>query len=215
MQKYLTTKFPTILISAIIVLSFLVSGYFFPRLPEQVITHWGMSGNPDGYSSKAIGAFMIPAMMLLLFPLFYFLPRVDPLKENYKSFDKSYYFIIISIYKFLLVIHVILLLQNIGQKFDFAKVMIVIFSALFIAIGFGIKDLKRNYFAGIRTPWTISSDEVWGKTHKFGSRAMILGGIVGLFGLIVPQYGFLFGFVPLVLSVLVTVLYSYLEWKKL
>jgi uncharacterized membrane protein len=88
--------------------------------------------------------------------------------------------------------------------------------ALFVIIGYLIKFSKRNFFVGLRTPWTLASDYVWEKTHKVGSWIfMALGvwmAVVGLlfspkylvWGILVPVFGmFIWMFV-----------YSYLLYKK-
>ena len=78
-----------------------------------------------------------------------------------------------------------------------------------------LKTAKRNWFIGIRTPWTLSNDKVWDKTHQLGSKLFMASGIISLLGLFKSKCLIWFLLVPVLLSTLILFVYSYLEWKKL
>ncbi|MEK7072147.1 MAG: DUF1648 domain-containing protein, partial [Patescibacteria group bacterium] len=79
-----TEIFPILLI----IISILTSFYFYANFPEQVATHWNFEGQVDGYSSKAVGMFLIPLIMLGLYVMFLALPHIDPKKDRYGEFSK-------------------------------------------------------------------------------------------------------------------------------
>ena len=79
-----------------------------------------------------------------------------------------------------------------------------------------MKNVKRNWFFGIRTPWTLSSDEVWDKTHKFGGKLIQLSAVISLLGFFVGKNAVIFVLiVPIILAALTSVVYSYVIYKKI
>ena len=88
------------------------------------------------------------------------------------------------------------------------------FGGLFYYCGILAKNAKRNWFIGIRTPWTLSNEKVWDKTHRVGGQLLKIAGIIALFGVFFPSYALLFIFAPVVLVAAYTITYSYIEYKK-
>jgi len=77
-----------IAISSIILVSFIISIYFYPHMPEKIASHWNAQGQVDGYISKFWGLFLIPFVLVGLALLFIAIPRIDPLKANIEKFIK-------------------------------------------------------------------------------------------------------------------------------
>jgi uncharacterized membrane protein len=77
-----------------------------------------------------------------------------------------------------------------------------------------MEKAKKNWFVGIRTPWTLSSENVWEKTHKIGAKLFKAAGITALLGVLAPAYSFFFILGPILAASLYLVLYSYLEYRK-
>ena len=94
------------------------------------------------------------------------------------------------------------------------KMTIPTLGLLFYYTGILIEHTQRNWFIGIRTPWTLSSEEVWKKTHKLGGRLLKISGIVALLGIFFQDLALLFAIVLPLFSVLFTVFYSYFEYSK-
>jgi uncharacterized membrane protein len=88
------------------------------------------------------------------------------------------------------------------------------FGVLFYAAGILIKNSKRNYFIGIRTPWTLQSDEVWGRTHRRGSLLFRAAGVIAALGVILPEQAIWLLLAPVGVFTIYIVIYSYLEYKK-
>jgi uncharacterized membrane protein len=150
-------------------------------LPDIVITHWDINGQADGWGDKSILVVFIPFLTIGLYLLFRFLPKMDPKKENYLKFDSAYHAFKLLIIAFLAAIYFISVYINLGYDLAMTELMTWLMGALFIAIGFLIKNVKQNWFMGIRNPWTLSNEEVWKKTHLMAQKVFIVGGICFLF----------------------------------
>ncbi|MBU2634467.1 MAG: DUF1648 domain-containing protein, partial [Nanoarchaeota archaeon] len=159
-------KKTTILALIIIILSFLISIYFYPQLPDQMASHWNSKGEVDDYMSKFWGSFLMPIVSLGILLLFIFIPKIDPLKKNIQAFRKYYDMFIIIMILFLFYIHILTLLWSLNIKYNMTQMLIPAIAILFYYISILMKNSKRNWFIGIRTPWTLSNDKVWEKTHK-------------------------------------------------
>jgi len=198
----------------LIILSFLIGIFSYQSLPDKIASHWDSQGNVNGYIQKFWGIFLLPIISISLFLLFYFLPKIDPLKENYKKFKSYYDSFILIIILFMFYIYILTLIWNFGIQFNMNLSLIPALGFLFIYIGIILKKIKRNWFIGIRTPWTITSNKVWDKTHKLGSKLFILSGIITLLGIFFSDYMIWFILVPVILSSIISIIYSYLEFKK-
>ncbi|MBU1180063.1 DUF1648 domain-containing protein [Patescibacteria group bacterium] len=205
----------TILLSAfIIVLSFIISAYFFPQLPDKLASHWNFSGEVDGYMPKFLGLFLMPMLALVMFALFYFLPSIDPLKKNFKKFRKYYDSFVLLMLTFLLYIYFLTLFWNLGYRFDMGRAMIPALGILFYYVGVLMEHVKTNWFVGIRTPWTLSSKRVWDKTHRLGGKLYKVAALIALAGIFFQQYAPWFVLAPVIIVSAYLVLYSYLEHRK-
>jgi uncharacterized membrane protein len=197
-----------------VALSFVVSLYFYPILPESMASHWGIRGNVDGYMPKAAAAFLVPIMLAGLSLLLLAIPRIDPLKANIVKFRRHYDGFIFVFCAFMFLLHVQTIVWSLGVRISPADTMPLFIGVLFYYMGVMVENAKRNWFIGIRTPWTLSSDSVWDKTHRLGGRLFKVSGIIALFGVIFPAFSFYLVIVPVSSVAFYTMLYSYLEFKK-
>src|SRR3989339_1185721 len=157
-------------------------------MPEIMASHWGLNGVANGYMPRAWALSLLPGILFIVAVLLSILPKLDPFAKNIDSFRKYYDLLVFIICAFLLYIHTITILWNYGIMFDMTKAIIPAFSLLFFIIGGILPKLKRNWFAGIRTPWTMSSDKVWEKTHVLGGKLFKIAAISALFGLFLAEY---------------------------
>jgi len=203
-----------IIILAIALLSFVVAGLFYAHMPEIMASHWNAKGEADGYTPKLWALLLMPIISLLLFFLFILIPRIDPLKENIEKFRKYFNGFIITIFLFLIYIYALTIFWNLGKEFNMTMAIVPAFSVLFYFAGVMVEHAKRNWFIGLRTPWTLSSDYVWDKTHKLGGRFFKIAAIVGLLGLLFPSLAIYFIIIPALSFAIVPTIYSYLLYKK-
>jgi uncharacterized membrane protein len=214
-ENKMTTKTTTIITLVLIGLALLAGGILWNQLPEQMASHWDTNDQVNGYISKFWGVFLMPLITLGMLALFLVLPNIDPLKANIAQFRESFNLFIVLIVAFMLYIHGLTLAWSLGyQNFKMSAAMLPFMGVLFIAIGFMLRKAKRNFFIGIRTPWTLSSDSVWDKTHQLGSVLFMASGtmaiIGGFFG---GMTAFWLMFVPLIGSSLFLVAYSYVLYR--
>lgn len=196
----------------VVLISILISFFVYPLMPEQLATHWNSQGVADGFSGKW-STFLMPIVITAIAVLFTVLPMIDPLKKNIEKFRKYYEYFILILVLFFLVIQGQMLLWNLGYEISPNYVMPVGIGLLFFYIGVLCDHSKRNWFIGIRTPWTLSSEKVWEKTHKLGAVLFKLSGIIAIFG-VLSKYVLWFVLVPALLTALITIVYSYVIYKK-
>ncbi len=199
----------------LIALSFVMAAYFYPQMPERIASHWNAAGEADGYMSKNVALFLLPAVALFMLVLLVILPRIDPLRKNIEKFRKHFDGFIFVIVLFLLYIHLLSIFWNLGNRFDMTIAMLPALAVLFFYMGILLENAKRNWFIGIRTPWTLSSDEVWDKTHRLGAKLFKVSAFLTLSGMIFRDYAILLVLLPVLVSSAWAVLYSYLEYRKL
>lgn len=199
----------------IILISFLLATYFYQIFPETITIHWGIDGQANGFSSKAFGLFFMPILSIFLLVLFTFLPQTDPYKENFSEFKKYFENFVNLILGFLFYIYILTLIWNSGYQFNLIQFMSPAIGVIFYYAGVLMLHAKRNWFVGIRTPWTLSSEIVWKKTHKIGGKLFKVAGILSLIGIILPQYAFFLIIAPIIIVTIFVFIYSYWEYKKI
>ena len=203
-------------ISALIVVAaFAISAVLYPRLPTTIPTHWDFSGRPNGWSSRFWGAWLIPIFLLGMLALVRILPRIDPRGSNYAKFGGAFEAIIDSIMLFMLALHIVALRAALGYPVQMQRIVPIGIGVLLVVIGNLLPRARPNWFVGIRTPWTLSSDRVWEKTHRFGGRAFVAGGLViTLASLLWVSAAHIVLIAVMALVAFSVVIYSYLEWKR-
>jgi uncharacterized membrane protein len=197
----------------IIFLTFAIGIYFYSQLPEMIASHWDAQGKVNGYMPKSWGLSMVPLISIILFLFFILIPRIDPLKKNIKKFRKYFDNFVLLILGLMLYLQIITILWNIGFMFDIIKLMSPALAVVFYYCGVLLENAKRNWFIGIRTPWTLSSEKVWEKTNRLGGKMFKIVGIVSLFGILFSWAIFLMLFLAIAAAAYLFV-YSYLEYKK-
>ena len=203
-----------IIIFGIIILSFAIGIYYYPQMPEKLASHWNSQGKVDGYMSKFWGLFLMPIISVGMLLLFILIPRIDPLKSNILQFRKYYDGFVVLIMVFLFYLHLLTIFWNSGYKFNMITYLSPALAILFYYTGILIENAKRNWFIGIRTPWTMSSDKVWDKTHKIGGKWYKIAGVVTLLAIFFETYAIYIIVVPLIMVSIYTVVYSYFEYQK-
>ena len=205
-----------IIVSALLIIVITLAGLLlWNSFPDQMASHWNEQDQVDGYMSKCWGVFMVPLLMAGLTLLFLAIPHIDPLKKNIADFRGVFNIFIVLFNVFMAFIHALTLAWNLGHTgFRMGVVMLPAMGLLFIFIGLLIRKAKRNFFIGIRTPWTLSSDRVWDETHRLGSKLFIAAGVITFIGILFPDQAFILLMVSVIAASLISVLYSYLVWRR-
>lgn len=212
----MSTRTTTIVVLLMIVAATLAGLLLWNRLPEQMASHWNINDQVDGYMSKFWGVFMMPLITLGMFVLFLVIPSIDPLKANIAQFREAFNLFIVLMVAFMLYIYGLTLAWSLGYTgLRMSSSMLPAIGLLLIFIGFMLRQAKRNFFIGIRTPWTLSSDRVWNKTHQIGSTLFIVAGLLAVIGSIFGgTTAFWMLMVPIFGSTIFLVVYSYVLYKQ-
>ncbi|MXR50603.1 DUF1648 domain-containing protein [Halovenus sp. WSH3] len=186
-----------------------------PELPAEMVTHWDGAGNPNGTMSKPAALAFVPALGSGLLALFAVLPRIDPLGENIESFRRHYDWFVVVLSAYLSALHAGIVAFNLGYEFDFVLLVLAGIAALYYYIGILLGRAERNWFVGIRTPWTLSSDEVWERTHDLGGTLFKLTALATLAGLALGDVAIYVMIGATVLTSATTLVYSYYCYRRL
>jgi uncharacterized membrane protein len=201
------------LVIAAIAIAFSVWAY--PQMPPTVATHWNLNGTPDGFSSRLMAILIIPIVIVVMMGLFNVLPKLDPRGENYARFFGTYWLICNTVIAFMLIAHAMIIASGIGFPIRIDRLMPVGVGLLFIVLGNYLTRVEPNWFVGIRTPWTLSSDTVWRKTHRTGGYLMVLGGVLVASCAALPRGAFLPVLVVAILVMaVIPIVQSYILWKR-
>lgn len=212
----MNTRTTTLVVLLMIVAATAAGLLLWNQLPDPMASHWDANDQVNGYMSKFSGVFMLPLITLGMFLLFLIVPNVDPLKANIAQFRDIFNLFLVLIVAFMLYLYALTLRWNLGYTdFGMSKAMLPAMGILFFFIGYMLRRAKRNFFIGIRTPWTLSSDTVWDETHRVGSVLFMVSGVLAFIGsLFGGMTAFWFLFVPIIGSTLITLVYSYVVYQR-
>jgi uncharacterized membrane protein len=211
----MSTKLTTILSLILISAALIAGALFWNQLPDPMPSHWNAAGEINGYMPKFWGIWLMPLMTLGITLLLALVPSIDPLKANIEKFRGFYNFFIIGFVIYMIYIYALTLAAALGIKFNMSYMMLPAMGLLFVALSFLIKNAKRNFFIGIRTPWTLSNDDVWDKTHALGAQSFRIGGLIAMISILFGERGFWLFMIAILLATFVPVVYSYILWRKL
>lgn len=141
--------------------------------------HWDAGDAVDRTASKPVGALLFPALAAGLLVL-EALPRIDSLGDNVAAFRETYDLFMVSVVALLVAIHGVVLAANLGYEVDVSAITLVFVAGLLLVSSVVPKRAKPNWFVRIRTPWTLSSPDVWERTHELGATLFALAGVASL-----------------------------------
>ncbi|MGN5649163.1 SdpI family protein [Bacillus sp. Brlt_9] len=203
--------FPLLLIALTIIAWYIA----WPHLPGEVPSHINVSGEVDGYMSKMGMMILDVAVMLFIYVLAITLPKLDPKYANYGKFSKAYMMMTGAILLFLFASNMMGLANALGYNIPIGIAVNIMVGILFVVIGNYMQQCKPNFFMGIKTPWTLSSEEVWRKTHRLGSKIMMIGGIAIMISAFLPGMWKIISLLSVTAVLVVgTMVYSYVAYKK-
>lgn len=198
----------------VVAAAFVAGAYFYPSMPDMVASHWGAGGQVNGYMPKFWGSFLLPLMSLAIYGLFFLLPKIDPLKANYAKFRNYYDGFLLAFVLFMVYVYGLTVAWNLGMAFNMAMAIIPAFAAFFYIIGAVLENAKQNWFIGIRTPWTLSSEKVWDRTNKLGAKIFKAIAILSLVSIFFGPMAFTATIFLLFIAALYLVVYSYIIYRK-
>lgn len=190
-----------------------VTAALYPSLPEKIPMHWNMAGEIDGWGAKWM-AFLMPGMMVFILGLLSVIPWASPKQFEVDTFRGTYAFIVLLVMVLFGFLHGLMLLPALGYQVPFNKLIMSGLMLFFMLLGNVLGKVQRNFFVGVRTPWTLASERVWTETHRLAAHVFVATGILGLIATFIG----LSIFVPLGLilaSVIVIIGFSLVRYKQL
>ena len=201
---------------AIVIIMFIAGILAYSRLPERIPIHWNLRGIADGFAGKnPFTALLFPIIALFMWALFLALPIVDPKKEKYAQFTREYGIIRNTLIGFMGFVYALIIVNSTGGTIPIEKAIPFAIGVLFIVLGNLMGKIRQNFFVGFKFPWTLSSEEVWNRTHRLGGKLMVLSGVLTIAGVFFgPLASMILMLSSLGVMVLTTIVYSYRLYKK-
>jgi len=191
-----------------------LSAVLYPSLPDRIPTHWNLRGEADGFGAKSWAAFLGPLVMAGLILLFRILPWLSPRSFALDGFRPTYLYVGLVLVLLAGYIHGIALWSSLEEGVDLRRALFGGLCLGFALLGNVLGKVERNFYVGIRTPWTLASERVWYATHRVAAWTFAVGGVVG-FCLVVAGGWMISAGVVIGVAVVLPVVHSLIYYKKL
>lgn len=152
----------------------------YPQLPQRVPSHWGANSQPNGYSPKWALFLIGPGMMAGLLLLFRFLPWLSPKQWEVDSFRSTYFQVMLILLSLLAYLYAMILWAGLSGSANVGRAILGGVCLLLALLGNLLGKVRRNFYIGVRTPWTLANERVWNATHRFAAKTFVVGGLAGL-----------------------------------
>lgn len=191
-----------------------VSAWAWPEAADRIAIHANWAGNVDGYGGKFAGLLVLPLAATVLYLVTVLWPRFDP-RHNFDMFARPYTIIRSGILGLMLAIHAGIAATAIGWQVNGATAMAMAAGALIALLGNYLPKIEPNWIMGVRTPWTLSSDLSWHKTHRLAGPLLVGAGFIDIVAAAMrPKMATPVMLGTLIFVALVSVVYSYLVWRQ-
>lgn len=190
----------------------------YDQLPEKIPTHWGIRGEPDAFTPKqdaAIYFYTMPGIMLLWVFVTLLLPKISPEQFAVDSFRGTYGYLMALVSCLFAYIDGIILWNTLHPTFDFLRPFSVGFFLFFALLGNVLGKTRKNFWIGIRTPWTLADERVWYQTHRQAGWIFVIYGILAALLCLTTEISPLFLLCGFIGIALYTVVYSLVLYKRL
>ncbi len=202
------------LIAALIIVVMLIATVVvYPDLPSRIPAHWNFRGEVDRYGDKW-EVFLMPALMVGIVILFAVLPWLSPKRFEVDTFRSTYLYIMLVVVAFIAYDQALMFWAALSKPLDMNRAVMGALFLLLALLGNVLSKVRRNFYIGVRTPWTLASEKVWDATHRFAAKMFVLAGLLGLLSLAVTARP-VAGLVILAAAALASVLYSLVYYKRL
>ena len=203
--------YPPIVALAVVIFTAAVYG----RIPERIPVHWGINGQVDRYGSRVEGALLMPVLMLVTWALMRALPTIDPRRENYSKFAGTYELFVNAVLTTFALMHVAIIGAALGWPVSIARVIPALVGMLFLILGNALPRARPNWWFGIRTPWTLTNERVWARTHRVGGYLLAASGATFMLAALLPaRWSIILAIASMVLVAFGSIVYSFIAWKQ-
>jgi len=208
--------YASILLVAAMMLIALAVGCSIPadiRLP----IHWNLSGEADNFASKWPALFMPAGIAAAVSLLFFFLPALEPRREGLERSQGLYLWGWAAVLILCAAIDFVIVALALHWPVPVNQVILGAVGLMLVLIGNQLGKSRSMYLIGLRTPWTLASEEVWIKTHRLGGKLMVGGGLLMMALAFLPLPSGIYATALIgivVVAALVPILYSYVLWRR-
>jgi uncharacterized membrane protein len=186
----------------------------YPYLPNVVPMQWDAHGHVNGWGAKWTLFVIEPGIMAGILLLFAVLPWLSPKHFEVDSFRSTYLYIMVIVLAVMTYAHALILAAGLSWKIDVGRAIEGGVCLLIALTGNVLGKVRRNFYVGIRTPWTIANEHVWNVTHRLAAKTFFAGGLVGLLAVILSAPFWLpIGVIGI--AALTPVIYSLVFYKQL
>lgn len=217
-DRFKNIKITDAIVWSVILITAIVCGVMYPKLPRIIPTHFDVNGQINGYGPKGsifVITFLSIALALLM-PLF---KKIDPKSKNFEMFSEVYDWFKVFIVTFISMVQILMIQAALNNTLiNIGAIIVALIGVMFLLLGINMPKIKQNYTFGIKTPWTLRSEEVWDATHKMAGPFCTVAGILQIvFAAALSTKGeVLFGafMTTTIVTALAPVIFSYIEYRK-
>ena len=195
----------------LVITMFLINMSVYLQLPEKMASHWSVGGQVDGWMDKFWGTYLIPIISIFMIGLFLLIPKIMVFKENFEKFKDVYDNFKIIFTGFMFILNLVVVFSNLGYDIPVGIVVAGLAAVLLFYMGHIMPKLKRNYFIGVRTPWSLADDKNWEKTQIFGGKVMKVMAVFLVLAFLFQEYFYYLFMIPIVVGILSIFWYSWNE----
>ncbi len=175
----MTTKTAVVVVIVLIGTAAAASLILYPSLPERMPTHWGMNGEVNGWSGKALACSLLPTLMLISLLFILAGDWLSPAHFKVGAFRSAFNYLMVIVAALMFYIHGLALAAALFPNHPYGRWMVGGMFIFFAWLGNMLGKTRRNFWIGIRTPWTLASDAIWIAPHRLGARVFMVMGIAG------------------------------------
>lgn len=208
---------PFVVSLALTLLVALATAWAWSRIPAGagIPTHWNAAGRVNRYGHRT-SLLAMPIVLLVMTLLFRLLPRIEPRQEHLLMSSRAYRTVWLLVAAFLSGLQGLMIAAALGHRVSMEKWLGLGVGIVFVVAGNALGKIRSNFFFGVRTPWTLSSELSWNRTHRLTGWMMVVFGLLEmgatLAGLYARWVGYSIG-VFTVLLVATAYIYSYRVWS--
>ncbi|UOF92107.1 SdpI family protein [Fodinisporobacter ferrooxydans] len=200
----------------VIVFTFIGGVFLQSHMHHRIPIHWNITGNVDGYAQPWVAVYIMPVVHAIIYGFLLILPKIDPKRDNYLTFDHTYRLFTFVFVLFFSALIWMVDLQGIGMQFPLVMLLQLMLGILFVILGNWLGRVRHNYFIGIRTPWTLANETVWKKTHRFVGKLYVISGVIIGFAAALPHtVGFVVMIALILLSSSMGIVYSFMIYRRI
>jgi uncharacterized membrane protein len=209
-MKPVRSLFLSVLFLVVLLAAFV---WLYPQLPAHVPVHWNAQGQINGYATpvRAVAVPMVVIVFLALLTVA--LPSISPRGFEITPFVSVFVVVMLAVQAFVLVVGLGILLNAAGHPVGKLVTRMLPLGVLLMIIGNYMGKLRKNFFFGIRTPWTLASDEVWERTHRAGGWLFMLAGLIVVVASL-ANAPIVFSISVILAATFITAAYSYVVYRQ-